>query len=1344
MGKNQESIQDLNSLAKMKDNFLKTAETKTKSFGGVRKNIEKIKYLANKIAGGESLDPKEAKFFEDNKNKEKIYGKINEIKNYEDDPNTLPVEVNEQVDNIEANQAKASEIVSQINNPKDKEAGNEELSQIKKDTDEVIDKMNAEKELIAEIQNAKKNLSGKELNELTSIKTVDRKSIIKKTQEDLRSENNIDENEINTLKKENKILTSSSENSTELKPELSEKEKQQLEKNKKILESWNQGREFVEKRKEELKAEGKNELEIQNIIANEWQNHQANKDIKEISKTIPRPKYIPKPKSKNENTEVQWPFNDSQKTVREQIVEKLTPEEKKEVEVLRVQGLKEMTGKIQELIKSGKTEKEAEVIAYKKWLHTESGQNYLRFLNNATEKIVVADNIERRDAKESDLQKEAKILNDLANEEIEIKAKYFDLKEKLEKDKNLTEEEKIKLSEELAKYEVEKQEINDKVGKQTEKVNALLEKQKQTKQEKAQPIIEKNDAVLTEIQKAQQEKVKKFFEDQAKQKEQGEKKIGFFKKTLDWWNNLENKKIKIGNKEFASGKIGKTIMSAGFIGTALYFAGDKLDLLPKNQTIAQKVGSRTFLAGLSSAIVTSNFTKNTFGSIKEKWSKLGTTGKLVAGTALGVGGAGAFVYFAGATTLGITAGAIATKLGINKVLFDKKIENLKIEKEKSEKRIEELNAKIKSFENDPNFDVEALMKELPEIQAELEKYNNKLRNWKIGKSLTSGLISLGSGLGSMAASHLEVNDKARELIDKSLKKIGGFVSGNREVSKDFLDRTNDILNKDNNTFPQDNTRVERVLIDKDGNPILEDNKIDDSEKIVVKPEAIIDGDIRKGITYTFRDQLCADEELAKKLGIEDASKLNDPSYVAKITKEIAVKTGYMDNSGHEIRVNTEGIGKVAYVLGVDNEGRIEVKEVEVETGKVLETHCEGENFEGTGKDKYEYEKIQKTYSDLEKAYEENSGIVAPERTPEYQEQLSNSYSVWEDDSREYLENNHPTTTPDDLSNDEIVAPEKINTSYTLENYDKYQDWNKIKSLNLKSFLDKSQNSDMYGVEGKKFSVSLKDFYQKALETSNNDEDFMDFVRNNPNLTVEEATNLYKDVVKEGDFTDSLKEKYNFFEWKESLNPKLELSKQEAEFTKETLEDKNIENILKEKYGKNIFKNENFFSNKEVKSIYLDYQKNLKLLDEKMYGDIKSEIAGQKVNGYLNEHENSLTDYIKKVQEKLGEAGNPKKVIFWGERLDKYLLRVTALAKLKGININPKDLLENNNDGNNLNNDDLNEYRPSRRMDDLKKESLEEYKPYPSSNQGKVETKDDLNEYKPSKKNQFNDDLNRNK
>jgi hypothetical protein len=511
---------------------------------------------------------------------------------------------------------------------------------------------------------------------------------------------------------------------------------------------------------------------------------------------------------------------------------------------------------------------------------------------------------------------------------------------------------------------------------------------------------------------------------------------------------------------------------------------------------------------------------------------------------------------------------------------------------------------------------------------------------------------------------------------------------------------------------------ENEVIDKD------QNKFDIKN---IKPEAIIDGQSRVGITYAFRDQLCADEELARKLGIEDSSKLNDPAYVAKITKEIAMKTGYMDSEGHEIRINKEGVGKIAYVLGVDPEGKIEVKEIDTATGEVLETHCEGDTFEGTGKDKYEYEKLQKTYSKIEEAYDKNGGLVKPERVVStLDDPFSNSYFN-EDDSREYFENQAKDNiggTPDSLKEEDIVAPEKVAQVYKFENITNYKDWNKIKDLSLKTFLERAQYSDIYGQEGKELMIGLKEANEKVLVFIDNDEEFNKFILSNPDLTVQEATALYKDITGEQGFTEELKEKYGFYDWKDSLKENVRLTEEkikELKVFKDVMKgDNEVKKIFKLNYGKKIFDNENdFLNNKEVRAIYFEYNKNIKTLDEKMFGDLTQIMKNNTVNNYLEKNENILTDYLTEVREKLGDLAKPQRNWGAGEKIDEYLKRITALAKIKRINIDPKFILKQE-DIDKTNLDKIEEYRPS--------SSFKEDR----GDLSKIKN-DELNEYKPSKR-----------
>jgi len=113
----------------------------------------------------------------------------------------------------------------------------------------------------------------------------------------------------------------------------------------------------------------------------------------------------------------------------------------------------------------------------------------------------------------------------------------------------------------------------------------------------------------------------------------------------------------------------------------------------------------------------------------------------------------------------------------------------------------------------------------------------------------------------------------------------------------------------------------------------------------VNPDAIVHQG--QGITQAFAAQMRADHNLAEKLGFH--GDLNNKNDMAHFTRQLAIKMGYMDESGHEVRVAEAD--KVAYEIKIEN-GHILVEEKTV-GGEAIETHQEGDKFEEKA-DKYEY------------------------------------------------------------------------------------------------------------------------------------------------------------------------------------------------------------------------------------------------------------------------------------------------------------------------------------------------------------------------------------------------------
>ncbi len=813
-------------------------------------------------------------------------------------------------------------------------------------------------------------------------------------------------------------------------------------------------------------------------------------------------------------------------------------------------------------------------------------------------------------------------------------------------------------------------------------------------------------------------------------------KMGIFKKALikteNWWLGIDNDGNKV--EQSLTSRAGKVALATAITSVGVFMTGDVSRLI-------SRVGYATGISTVINTALTSNkvqeilkrFSKTKTENTEEEedkkliqkiFNKKNTIQGIISGAAIGT----TFMLSGGIMAI-VTGGGIICRKLINHYIDEKtnKIRN----RPKDEILIE----------ND--FDINTFINELNLHEQSEIKFAKFIKNGERIKSLLNTSLSIGIGITSLEVGlHKEIDNETLEVksVENHVNNEEGNISGDAD---------------------QEATKVDRTLLDKDQKPILEDTKAE-GDKIdikTIKPESIIDSQKNLGETYVYRSLIRSDSELAEKLAKYQGlnlDKVDDDRYMANYLKKLAIKLGRMDDEGHEIRYNEKAINNISLKLDVDKDGKLISYEIDKE-GVVKDVHHEGDSFEKDLED-YEESKLQKTYSKINEAYEKNEGLVKPERIVSTEDDLfSNSY-LNEDDSREYFENQYSSgkvVKPDEIDDDNIVAPEKINNTYKLEDITKYKDWDKVKDLSLKTFLERSQYSDMYGEEGKQLMINLKEINVKVLEFIDNDEEFNKFILNNPNLTVEEATNLYKDITEAQGFTDELKEKYGFYDWKDSLSENIKLNEKEIKELKDFKNvmkgDNEVKKIFKLNYGKKIFDNENdFLNNKEVRAIYYEYNKNIKALDEKMFGDLTQTIKNNTVNSYLEKNENILTDYLTEVREKLGDLAKPQWNWGAGEKIDEYLKRITALAKIKRINIDPKFILKQE-DINNPELDEIEKYHPSSsfkedtgNLSKIKNNELNEYKPnkegtseneYKSFKQdAKKGDTEDYSKYKPYDKN----------
>lgn len=769
-------------------------------------------------------------------------------------------------------------------------------------------------------------------------------------------------------------------------------------------------------------------------------------------------------------------------------------------------------------------------------------------------------------------------------------------------------------------------------------------------------LEQNNEKVLARIEQNQEKKKEGWL---SRTKEGAKNALT---KSADWWNKDYSERTK---RE----KIAKSMMSAGFIGTSMFLSAWGLDsssfnthLLPKDTGFLGKVGSRTFMAGLASSVLASEQAQRAISGVKEKFANMSKVQKIATLGALGVGGIGGFVYFAGIGALATTALAISARQYAD-AKYNKGIEKRNTELKSKEEKIVEIKKQIEDEENSPakNLDISALSENLGQITKDIEKLNSELRKVKTYQSLARGAISFAGGLGTMAVVNAgKVN--WRELLENTKTKVEEFLPTKETASTpvdiqktaegnsikelgNAMTQDSSTLENSNEVLGNDSTKTENILVVPPGeinNPmaidstrveIVEELKSipkNNLEEIKINPNAIIDGKERVGITYAFRDQLKADKKLTEDLCL-DYNKLDDAKYVAKITKDLAIKLGYMDGEGHEIRISEDGTNKVAYVLSANADGKAEVNEVNVETGKTIQTHCEGDNFEGKNFNKeYEY------YTD--EAYDYNKDIKVDtvlDNKPEYPGEVTDA-----------------SINPDSVLSNEVKAIGEVtdakleNTSiekYDFQTVEKSPEWQKVENMKLKQFFaigKSNMNSEQI-----KVAEYLRAEYAQALAKDSDLEKFI--LSKQDTITVDGARQVYNDVINKNYDIKEVEYKNNTNTYG-SIEDELKTDQELKELT----------NIARENKYK--------LSEEELKSTKKVYQENI----NKIFGDKKQgwyEGKDQSVSKYMKlGDETPLSKHLNQIN-KLGNNFEPKNG-FLGikkEQIDHYLMRVTLEAQKTG-------------------------------------------------------------------------------
>lgn len=372
------------------------------------------------------------------------------------------------------------------------------------------------------------------------------------------------------------------------------------------------------------------------------------------------------------------------------------------------------------------------------------------------------------------------------------------------------------------------------------------------------------------------------------------------------------------------------------IGTATALSGGVTSYLGRKLAIGGAIGALSELGVKSGKKIPENV---------KKWLPI----------VLGVGSITAAVLLSGGIGAGVAAGA---SWGIG-YLASKKLKGGFHTDEKIEKAEEKALNKIKSKYSDENGNVN--ISKINNLGLEYQKVLKHFENRRIyGKLLDEGVkILVGSAVSavSMEASGIARDQYLSHHQDttqtENIKNDKEVVSNEPEVKEEepIEEEQTDTPVTDNtveNNQNVENNTIENIQKVEENNPV-----IDNSQQTEGKLDDIMVVHKGEGIEHTFIRQIEGNHELAKELGykgdLNDAKALHE--FAGMQAHIIAIKEGYVDNSGHEVRVAEAD--KIGYEVKMEN-GHIIVNEKTID-GNLLETHHEGDKFE-ENIDKGEYVK----------------------------------------------------------------------------------------------------------------------------------------------------------------------------------------------------------------------------------------------------------------------------------------------------------------------------------------------------------------------------------------------------
>lgn len=755
--------------------------------------------------------------------------------------------------------------------------------------------------------------------------------------------------------------------------------------------------------------------------------------------------------------------------------------------------------------------------------------------------------------------------------------------------------------------------------------------------------------------------------------------------TENWWLGLDNQGNKI--EQSIGSRASKVALATAITSIGAFMTSDVSRLITR-VGVATGVSTiiNTALASNKVKEILSGFNSNTNQEDKKLVQKIFNAKNIIGGLSVGT-----VLAISGPLMAIVAGGGIVSRELVN-YYFDKKIP-------KSQEEIKKLEEGIVKPENSTdNFDINKLLENLNDIEKQKKALADSVRwNSRLKSILNTG-VTAGVGFASYEAGAIQNAEedswlkrfakwrpfgKSETPEDMTIDKKQPDVAENKpavtkteEVAETKTGTNTEVNENATNTIkateettnteevaenaPKANNALERMnqantnLEKSVGNLTKTVANISNAEsapeaptantiedKINIPKEAIIDGKDRVGITYAFRDQLRANEQLAKSLNIE-YSKLDDAKYVATEMKNLAIKLGYMDNEGHEIRISEDGVNKVAYVLKVDGNGNPMVEETNIATGE-KEIHYQGATFEGK-----DYEKAYETYSDNKYDYRPRMNL-GPDNDPVYPGEVTNM-----SDNSDPVEMS--PENPGAVTDAKNTIDTKLNTEiYNYETVIKSPSWNDFKKDNFLEFINDKNPSYTYSPEEQKIFNFLKADYDKALNKYPGINEYL----SNKNVNVEDARKLLHSVNEGGLKAEIIPNTVTDKEISTHDNKEYDYSNNNIEEIRSSNEEfKEIQEVAKSADLK--------LSQEELKNVQKVFNKNLETIfgkDKSLWNEDKYEHASTYMK--LGD-ETPLSKYLNDIN-KLGKDYAPenKWVGLQKEQIDHYLMRITIKAEKNG-------------------------------------------------------------------------------